>query len=116
MMDFFALVPWVVFLPLIGLVINLALGRRLGERFSSLVGILAVAGAFGVAVLQALSLQAHAEGHVVHLADWISIGSLQVPWAFNVDSLSVTMMLVVSGIGTLIHIYAAGYMHYDVRY
>lgn len=116
MMDFFALVPWVVFLPLIGLVINLALGRRLGERFSSLVGILAVAGAFAVAVLQALSLQAHAEGHVVHLADWISIGSLQVPWAFNVDSLSVTMMLVVSGIGTLIHIYAAGYMHYDVRY
>ncbi|MBX3003203.1 MAG: NADH-quinone oxidoreductase subunit L [Anaerolineales bacterium] len=115
-MDAFALVPWIVFFPLIGLVINLAFGRRLGERFSSVVGTLAVLAAFGVAVLQFLSLQAHPHGQVVPLADWISIGSLQIPWAFNVDSLSVTMMLVVSGVGTLIHIYAAGYMHYDVRY
>lgn len=115
-MDAFALVPWIVFFPLIGLLINLAFGRRLGERFSSVVGTLAVLAAFGVAVLQFLSLQAHPHGQVVPLADWISIGSLQIPWAFNVDSLSVTMMLVVSGVGTLIHIYAAGYMHYDVRY
>jgi NADH-quinone oxidoreductase subunit L len=116
MMDAFSLVPLIVFLPLLGLVINLALGRRLGERFSAIVGTSAVLGAFAVAVMQALSLGAHPEAHIVHLAEWIRIGDLQVPWAFRVDTLSVTMMLVVSGVGTLIHIYAAGYMHYDVRY
>jgi NADH-quinone oxidoreductase subunit L len=45
-----------------------------------------------------------------------SIGSLQLDWTFRVDSLSTTMMLVVSGVGTLIHIYAIGYMHEDVRF
>ena len=56
------------------------------------------------------------EGSVVPLADWITIGDLQVRWAFQVDTLSVVMMLVVSGVGTLIHIYAIGYMHEDVRH
>ncbi len=50
------------------------------------------------------------------LAEWITIGDLQVRWAFQVDTLSVLMMLVVSGVGTLIHIYAVGYMHEDVRH
>jgi NADH-quinone oxidoreductase subunit L len=53
---------------------------------------------------------------VVPLADWINIGDLNIRWAFQVDTLSVTMMLVVSGVGTLIHIYAIGYMHEDVRH
>jgi NADH-quinone oxidoreductase subunit L len=112
----FNLVPWIIFFPVIGLLLNIAFGRRLRERFVALVGIGAALGAFVVAVLQALSLQAHPEAVVVQLADWIGIGTLQIPWAFRVDTLSVTMMLVVSGVGTLIHIYAAGYMHYDVRY
>ncbi len=115
-MQAFNLVPWIIFFPVIGLLLNIALGRRLGERFVATVGIGAALGAFVVAVLQALSLQAHPEAVIVQLADWIGIGTLQIPWAFRVDTLSVTMMLVVSGVGTLIHIYAAGYMHYDVRY
>ena len=50
------------------------------------------------------------------VGEWIHIGSLQLDWIFRVDTLSVTMMLVVSGVGTLIHIYAIGYMHEDVRF
>jgi NADH-quinone oxidoreductase subunit L len=50
------------------------------------------------------------------LGEWIHIGTLQLDWTFRVDSLSATMMLVVSGVGTLIHIYAIGYMHEDVRF
>jgi NADH-quinone oxidoreductase subunit L len=66
-------------------------------------------------VLQAISLLAQPEGAIVPLVDWINIGELHVPWAFQLDTLSVTMMLVVSGVGTLIHVYAIGYMHEDVR-
>lgn len=113
---FFHLAPWVVFFPVAGLLINILFGRSLGEWGVAVVGVLAPALAFGVAVLQAISLQAHPEGTVVVLADWMTAGPLQVRWAMRIDTLSVTMMLVVAGVGTLIHLYAAGYMHYDVRY
>ena len=113
---FFHLAPWVVFFPLAGLLINILFGRALGERGVAWVGVLAPTLAFGVAVLQALSLAAHPEGTVVTVADWMTAGPLQVRWAMRVDTLSVTMMLVVTGVGALIHLYAAGYMHYDVRY
>jgi NADH-quinone oxidoreductase subunit L len=115
-MEAFNLVPLIVIFPVMGLLLNLAFGRRIGERGAALIGIAAVSGAFVVSVLQALWLAAHHEAVIVPIADWISIGNLSIPWAFRVDTLSVTMMLVVSGVGTLIHIYAAGYMHFDVRY
>jgi NADH-quinone oxidoreductase subunit L len=113
---FFALIPLIIVFPLLGLFINLLWGKRLGERWSGAIGSLAAALAFVIAVLQALSLRAvDYAAQVVPLANWLDIGSLHVPWAFQIDTLSVTMMLVVTGVGTLIHIYAIGYMHEDVR-
>lgn len=113
---FFGLVPWIVFAPVIGLLVNAFLGRRLGERGVGLIASLASGAAFLVSVLQAISLAGHPEGAIVKLGAWIHIGQLTLDWAFRVDTLSVTMMLVVSGVGTLIHIYAIGYMHEDVRF
>lgn len=113
---FFYLVPLLVFAPLTGMLINMFLGAKLGEKGVGLVASLAAGTAFLVAVLQAVSLGQHPEGAVVRLADWIHIGQLAIDWTFRVDTLSVTMMLVVSGVGTLIHIYAIGYMHEDVRF
>ncbi len=112
---YFGLVPWIVFSPLIGLLINIIFGSRMGERAIGAVASAASGFSFVIAVLLAISLAAHPEGIVIPLADWITIGDLQLRWAFQVDTLSVTMMLVVSGVGTLIHIYAIGYMHEDVR-
>lgn len=118
---YFGWVPWVVFFPLIGLLFNILFGGRLGEKAVGAVGCAASGLSFLVAVLQAVSLAAHPEGAVVPLVDWITIGSasaepsLHLRWAFQVDTLSVTMMLVVAGVGTLIHIYSIGYMHEDVR-
>jgi len=114
--DFFHLVPWIVFLPVIGLLINTFLGKRIGEKGVGIVASLAAALTFVISVLQFVSLQAHPEGTTVQLAEWIHIGALNIPWAFRVDTLSTTMMLVVSGVGTLITIYATGYMYFDVRY
>ncbi len=111
---FFHLVPWAVLFPVIGLVLNMAFGRRWGEKGVALVAVTASGLAFVVAVLLWLSLRAHPEGAVIQVASWMTL--VQVDWAFRVDTLSVTMMLVVGGVGTLIHLYAVGYMHYDVRY
>jgi NADH-quinone oxidoreductase subunit L len=78
---------------------------------------LASGASFVVSVLLAWSLAAsHGAAVTVPFLEWIHIGELELDWAFRVDSLSTTMMLVVSGVGTLIHIYAIGYMHEDVRF
>ncbi len=112
----FNLVPWVVFLPVIGLVVNILLGRRLGEVFSGIVGSLAAGLTFVVAILLAIALAAEPTARVVSPWEWITVGDLSVRWAFRVDRLSVVMMLVVSLVGTLIHVYSIGYMHNDVRH
>jgi NADH-quinone oxidoreductase subunit L len=113
---FFYLAPLLVFAPLTGLLINLIFGRRFSEKMVGTVASLASGTAFVVAVLLAYSVSLDHEGMSVPFAQWIHIGTLQLDWTFRVDSLSATMMLVVSGVGTLIHIYAIGYMHEDVRF
>ena len=114
--QFFNFVPWIVFFPVIGLLANMIFGGRLSEKVVGTIASVASGLSFVVAVLLAISLSAHPEGVVVPLADWIVIGDLNLRWAFQVDTLSVTMMLVVAGVGTLIHIYSIGYMHEDVRH
>ena len=88
----------------------------MGEKAVGTIASLAAGGAFVVSLLLAYSLAVHPETVIVPFAEWIHIGTLQLDWTFRVDTLSVTMMLVVSGVGTLIHIYAIGYMHEDVRF
>ena len=113
----FTLVPLIIFLPVVGLLVNIAFGGKMGEKAIGAVASAASGLAFVVSVLLGVALwSSGGAAHIVPFADWISIGTLNVPWHFRVDTLSVTMMLVVSGVGTLIHIYAIGYMHEDVRF
>jgi len=114
---FFLLAPWLVFAPVVGLLINIIFGGRFSEKVIGTVASLASGAAFVVSALLAWSVAAGG-GHAVSVpfAEWIHIGNLELDWTFRVDSLSTTMMLVVSGVGTLIHIYAIGYMHEDVRF
>jgi NADH-quinone oxidoreductase subunit L len=112
----FLLAPLVVFLPLLGILINWLLGKRWREKGIGAVASLAAGGSFIVSLILMLALREHPEGFSVPFTQWISVGGLNLNWAFRVDTLSVVMMLVVSGVGTLIHIYAVGYMHEDVRH
>ena len=113
---FFSLVPWIVYLPVLGLLINLIFGSKFSEKGIGAVAATASGLAFVVALLQAYSLSVAPAAQNIPVAQWIHIGSLAIDWTFRVDTLSVTMMLVVSGVGSLIHIYAIGYMHEDVRF
>jgi NADH-quinone oxidoreductase subunit L len=99
-------------LPLLGFLVNAALGRRLPKAISGGVACLAMAGAFAVSVAVSLQMfgdSAHAVEQV--LFTWLPSGDLQVPFALRLDQLSTLMILVVTGIGSLIHIYSVGYMH-----
>ncbi len=109
----FQLVPLILFFPIAGLLLNAFFGRYFRSVGAGTLASLAAGGSFVIAVLQFVALLGQPEGATVRLAEWINIGSLQVAWAFKVDTLSTMMMLVVTGVGTLIHIYAIGYMKGD---
>ena len=114
---FYFLAPGLVLVPIIGLLINAIFGKNFSEKMVGTVASLASGTAFVISVLLAYSVAInHGATVSVPFAEWIHIGNLKLDWTFRVDSLSATMMLVVSGVGTLIHIYAIGYMHEDVRF
>src|SRR5512141_875355 len=90
---FFFLAPWLVFFPVIGLLINGIFGGRFSEKVIGTIASLASGAAFVVSVLLAWSLAAGGgEAVSVPFAQWIHIGALELDWTFRVDSLSTTMM------------------------
>ena len=101
------LVPLMILIPAIGAFINFFWGGRLGEKWSSRIGITASALTFIVALFLYSYLQgSHNTAVVVDPAffqDWIRMGdSVNIPWQMRVDTLSVTMMLFVSFVATFI--------------
>ncbi len=112
----FNLVPLVIAFPVAGVLLNLAFGMRIREPITGIIASVMSGLAFAVSVLQLLALISQPEGAIVSLGEWIQVGSLSISWSFRVDTLSATMMLVVTGVGTLIHIYSIGYMHGDARF
>ena len=111
---------WIVLFPLLGAAVNGLLGARIQERAGKrMVAVIACAPvtlsflfslwAFG----RLLSLPAKERFLIDHFYSWIPMGSFNVDVAFWVDPLSAIMILVVSGIGGLIHFYSIGYMHED---
>ncbi len=99
--------------------INLVFGRKLGDPRSGWVATIATASSFLVTVLayfEMLGLPAEERSHIVNLFSWIRVGALQVDLAVLADPLSIVMALFVTGISTLIHLYAIGYMHGDTKF
>jgi NADH-quinone oxidoreductase subunit L len=105
-------------LPLVGFVVNLFLGRRLGRAAGWLATLVMVAAAsLAVAIgLDLLARGAEDRLEVVHLFDWIHVGSFSVDVDLRVDALSIVMALVVTIVGALIHLYSIGYMEGDPRF
>ena len=124
-MDLIWLIP---ILPGIGAAINGLIGIRwFSRQVAGLVACAAMAGALGVSLFafwHMLGVAPEARDHVVTLGHWIppiplatshGVGSFEVPWAFRLDPLAGMMILVVTGIGLLIHIYSTAYMHDEPR-
>ncbi len=111
----------VVLLPFVGFLLNGALSfvRPDAKRAVSTVGVGVLLLSFLAAVWVASGVVAeppHGHPYVVTLWSWMPAGSLQVDVAFQVDQLSTVMMLVVTGISALIHIFSIGYMREDPGY
>jgi len=117
------LLAWIPVLPLLGALINLTIGRRLHKSTVHTIAIAAVAGACGIAfymVFGPLWKQFKSGGadqgitQVVYR--WLEVGNFKADLAFHLDTLSAVMIIIVTFIGTWIHIYSTGYMAHDPGY
>jgi len=111
---------WLIpILPLIGSAINGLFGKRFPRNLVSTVALFFSGAAFAYAVwvvTQFASLSSAQIPHIERLFPWIEAGSFHVDYGFYLDQLSVTMLLVVTGVGFLIHIYSVGYMAEESGY
>lgn len=110
-----ALVPLIPFLPFIGFAVNGLFGSRLSKSTVGLIGSGTLLVSFLLSVACFNEVSATGPIHSV-LYNFITVGSFQVNFSFLVDQLSVWMMLVVTGVGFLIHVYSIGYMHDDAGF
>jgi NADH-quinone oxidoreductase subunit L len=109
-----ALIP---LFPFLGFLVNAFFGRRLSKAASGGVAVAAMVASFTVSVIavwQMLGQPGELRAIEQTIYTWMASGTLSVPFAFRVDPLAAVMILVVAGIGSLIHIYSTSYMHEEV--
>jgi NADH-quinone oxidoreductase subunit L len=105
--------------PLFGAIVLMVFGRRLGEPRSGWFAAAMPIASFLVTVsvyFDLLSRSSEERNEVVTLFSWIPVGALNIDVALLADPLSITMALFITGIGSLIHLYAIGYMHGDPNF
>ncbi len=102
---------WLIpLLPLVGAAINGLFGKRFSRRTVTAVALTFCGAAFAKALVVVTQLSSIGESYSETLATWIRAGTFQVDFSFYLDHLTVVMLLVVTGVGFLIHIYSVGYM------
>ena len=109
--SFSSLVYWVPLLPLIGFLIN-GLGRNyLSKSLTGIIGSGVILISFVLSVLIFNETRAESDAVIVKLFDFINTADIKIPFAFQVDRLSALFLLVITGVGFLIHLYSTAYMH-----
>jgi NADH-quinone oxidoreductase subunit L len=104
------IVYWIPLLPLIGFLIN-GLGRnQLSKTAIGIIGSGVVLGAFALSIWVFTQVNAGHAG-VIHYFDFIKVGKLSIPFEFKVDQLTSIFLLIITGVGFLIHVYSTAYMH-----
>jgi NADH-quinone oxidoreductase subunit L len=111
----FTLTWLLIALPLLGAAVLLLGGRRT-DKWGHWLGVLMSAASFAVGVVLFVGMLGQSSDQRSfrqHLFDWIAVGRFEVPADLRIDQLSMTFVLLITGVGTLIHIYSVGYMSHD---
>lgn len=98
-------------LPLLGFLVNGLLIKRTSAEYTGHLATAMVAIPFLISLF--LFFQLNGTPTDVQVAPWFEVGSWKIDFAFRLDQLSLTMLLIITGIGTLIHVYSISYMHHD---
>ena len=107
------LVYAIILLPLFGFVINGLLGKYLPKMVVGALATLVVFASFLISVNIFLGFTDHSAPIIVKAFEWFTVGGVQVNFGFQIDQLSLMMMMIITGIGSLIHLYSIGYMSHD---
>ena len=111
---------WLIpLLPFAGFLLNGLFGARLPKWFVTVIALLAPLGSFAIVVHAAYLFSSGTIAFPVIEHDapvWISVGTLHIDFGFVLDQLSLTMLLIITGVGFLIHVYSAGYMAHEKGY
>ncbi|GAA3246314.1 NADH-quinone oxidoreductase subunit L [Pseudonocardia petroleophila] len=111
-----ASLAWLLFvLPAVGALLLFVAGRR-ANAWGHWLGVLTVLASFGVGLaifLETVGLPAAERTRELSLFDWISVAGLNIDFGLRLDPLSLTFVLLITGVGSLIHIYSIGYMSHD---
>ncbi len=107
---------WLTLLfPVLGAILQTFLGKKVSKKVLGILAVLPIAIAFGIGALISKNLDP-SSATVVSSIPWIDIEGLSIPFELRIDTLSMTMVLVITGIGALIHLYATGYMAEEKDY
>ncbi len=106
------LLPIIIGLPLLGALINGTIGKNLSKTVVGAIATTVMAGSFALALTLFFQVQ-HTEGEVVNLFTMLKTDGFQLNVSFLADNLSLWMTLIVTGVGTLIHLFSTGYMKHD---
>lgn len=109
------LVLLILICPLAGFILNMAIGNRIGKILPCIIGTMAVAVSFVISLYFFFQIQSTDDIVRVTLFNWAVLTECPIEISFMLDRLTLLWLLVVTGIGTLIHIYSIGYMHNDER-
>jgi len=103
----------IVFLPLLAAIISGFFGNKLGNRFSEILTSLfvSISAIFSIFIFYNVMINDYNSNIII--SSWISSGTLNVNWSIKIDPLSSVMLVVVTFISSLVHIYSIGYMHHD---
>ncbi len=102
--------------PLIGFLINGLGFRKIPTSLAGPIGVGASLLSFVGTVIAYNQFLETNQPIIVNVFDWITVGALQINFSFQIDQLSILMLFVITGVGTLIHMYSMGYMHDDEGY
>lgn len=103
----------IVLLPLLGFLINGLFGKNLPNAVVGGVATLVVFVSFCIAVSIFLNFDAESQPVIVRAFEWFRVNGIQVNFSFQIDQLSLMMVMIITGIGSLIHLYSIGYMSND---
>jgi NADH-quinone oxidoreductase subunit L len=103
----------IVFLPIIGSAIAGLFGRVIGARASELVttGLLFASAALSIVAFNDVAIQGHS--YIIPILPWIHSGAFAADWTVRIDSITAVMLVVVTGVSSLVHLYSIGYMNED---
>lgn len=103
----------IVLLPLLGFLINGLFGKNLPKIVVGSLATAMVFGSFCIAVSLFMNFDSESPAVIVKAFKWFTVNGVQINFGFQIDQLSLMMVMIITGIGSLIHLYSIGYMNHD---